>query len=112
MILLSDGKFILVVKLIIQQKILCLQQILRCQGIMVGIKPGGRNGCITDTVDNDKATITAGPRDPTYTTTASTRGGGTTGCRGFKVFGRIDPFQYGFLQGCDFRREILVLCGG
>ncbi len=112
MIFLGDGRFILVIKLIIQQKILCLQQILRRQRIVVGIKSGGRNGCITDTVDNDKATITAGPRDPTYTTPAATRSGGTTGCRGFKVLGRIDPFQYGFLQGCDFRREILVLCGG
>ena len=104
-----DRGLVQIVELIVWQKIVLLQRVLPRERIMAGIETCGGYGRITDTVDDDKTAITAGAGHTTNPTAATTRSRRTARRRRLEVLGRIDPFQYGFLQRGDFRGDILVL---
>ncbi|MND76138.1 hypothetical protein D3C80_677770 [compost metagenome] len=108
LVFLGDFRFIQIIELILWQKIVFLQHILIEQGVIAGIKSGLGYGRITDTIDDDKAAVATGPRDPADAATP-TCGRRPAGCGGFKVLGRVDPLQDGFLQGRNFWREVAVL---
>ncbi|MNH25024.1 hypothetical protein D3C79_849890 [compost metagenome] len=108
LVFLGDFRFIQIIELILWQEIVLLQHILIEQGVMAGIESGLGYGRITDTIDDDKATVATCPRDPADAA-APTCGRRPAGCGGFKVLGRVDPLQDGFLQGRNFWREVAVL---
>ena len=105
LVFLGDFRFIQIIELIFWQKIVFLQHILIEQGVIAGIKSGLGYGRITDTIDDDKAAVAAGSRDPADAT-AATRCRCPAGCRSLKVLSRVDPLQDGLLQGRNFRRHL------
>ena len=105
MVFQGDGRLIQIIKIILGQEIVFLKHILLRQGVIAGIESGSGNGCITNTIDDDKAAVAAGSRDPADAT-AATRRRCPAGCRSLKVLSRVDPLQDGLLQGRNFRRHL------
>ncbi|BDC81918.1 hypothetical protein NUITMVA1_18610 [Aeromonas hydrophila] len=61
--------------------------------LICGVKACGSNGCITNTVNGDKATIATGTGYTTDPATTTTGGRCPTGSRSFKVLCRVYPLQ-------------------